>query len=282
MMHRTARLTTTKSILTPKHTPNIYSTYPYSSATNKNESTAQPQPLIELREYSLHPHKTIPYMKLTTDSADLRKSLVPLRLFTLPDTGGQINVATHFYYYEGGHAARDAARAAMAQKEEWRDYLKEARPCMQSQKSTLFAEAPLVSRMENVPGFTIGQAESSLISSSSANNNTVYEIRRYKLKLGYDTVPQFLHLYETGLPSKLTAAGTDAQTNLISLLYTEVGMLNEVIEIWRHGNGTGGMERSRVAARGALEWREVIGKIADLSVEFTTCIHRPADFSPLR
>ena len=81
-------------------------------------------------------------MAATTTSADLRKSLVPLRLFTVPETGGTLNVATHFYHYEGGFAERDKCRAAQGENLEWARYLGVARPCMIEQKSTVFVEAP--------------------------------------------------------------------------------------------------------------------------------------------
>eukprot|EP00536_Pseudo-nitzschia_multiseries_P009656 jgi/Psemu1/23852/gm1.23852_g len=44
------------------------------------------------------------------------------------------------------------------------------------------------------------------------NNDCIFELRRYHLKLGYDTVPKFLDLYGAGLPSKLRAPGTDPRT----------------------------------------------------------------------
>ena len=51
-------------------------------------------------------------MKVTGKGIELRKSLVPLRLFSTPDTGGLLNRATHFYYYEGGMPDRDKKRGA--------------------------------------------------------------------------------------------------------------------------------------------------------------------------
>jgi hypothetical protein len=100
--------------------------------------------------------------------------------------------------------------------------------------------------------------------------------------LGYDTVPKFLELYGSGLPSKLNADGTDPTTTLVTLLYSEVGRLNEVIEVWRHGNGVAAMEQSRVAARNATAWRSAIASIADLAIEFSATIHRPLPFSPIK
>jgi hypothetical protein len=233
------------------------------------------QPIVELREYVLRPEHAASYMQATADTAALRQSLVPLRFFSLPETGGPLHVATHAYYYEGGHAERDAKRAAMTTNDDWKAYIGQCRPFADTQQSNIFVEAPLVASTDGVQGLAT-------IPDSQPGDNSILEIRRYKLKLGYDTVPKFLELYGAGLPSKLNAVGTDPTTQLVTLLYTEVGRLNEVIEIWRHGNGTSAMEQSRQAARGAQEWRQAIGSIADLALEFTSTIHKPTAFSPIK
>jgi hypothetical protein len=235
------------------------------------------RPIVELREYELLPSHVQPYTQATTKSSDLRKSLTPLRLFSMPETGGLLNVATHFYYFNGGFQERNEKRGQMGKSAEWKEYLKEARSCMKSQKSTIFVEAPLVGKIDEICGLAPGSAEEKLGDSP----DSIYEIRRYQLKLGYDTVPNFLSLYETGLPSKINASGTDPSTSLVTLLYSEVGQLNEVIEIWRHGS-TSAMEKSRAASRSADEWRQSIAKIADLATLFTSSIHKPLSFSPLR
>jgi hypothetical protein len=216
-------------------------------------------------------------MKHTSDAADLRKSLVPLKLFSLPETGGQLHVATHAYYYAGGHAERDAARTKMGTSDAWKEYLGKCRPCMMAQQSNIFVEAPLVNTVEGVIGLA-----NVMDGSTNASSDCILELRRYKLRLGYDTVPKFLSLYEGGLPSKLQADGTNITTSLVTVLYSDVGRLNELIEIWRHGDGTSAMEQSRKAARNAVEWRTAIAEIAGLAVEFTSTIHKPASFSPLK
>lgn len=231
------------------------------------------QPLVELREYALHPEHAGAYLRATAAAADLRRTLLPLRLFATPDAGGALHVATHAYHYAGGHAERDARRAAAAASPAWAAYLDAARPCVQAQRASLFVEAPLVASCGG--GLAAARAEAPAA-------DCAFEMRRYKLVLGYETVPQFLALYGTGLPSKLAAPGTDEGTSLVTLMYTEVGRLNEVVEVWRHGNGTAGMERSRVAARGAKEWRDAVQQIAPLAVEFTTSILTPTAFSPIR
>ena len=167
----------------------------------------------------------------------------------------------------------------MGRDPDWVAYLQKCRPCMMSQSSTILVEADLVGRF-NLLGLK-SQAD------RDASNNppataTILEIRRYQLKLGYDTVPEFLKLYEAGLPSKLRADGTDPTSELVTVMYTDVGPLNHVMEVWRHGSGTSAMNKSRMAARGAAEWRQAIASIAGLAVSFTTAIHKPAAFSPLR
>jgi hypothetical protein len=157
---------------------------------------------------------------------------------------------------------------------EWQSYLSRVGPHIKARKSTCFVEAPLVQNFD-LPGLANLPKE-------QAGDDCILEIRRYKLKLGYDTVPKFLELYGTGLPSKLGVQGTDPTTSLVTLLYCEVGRLNEVIEIWRHGNGTSAMDQSRGAARQAQEWRKSIASIADLAIEFNNSIHKPTLFSPIR
>lgn len=236
-------------------------------------SSAPAAPLVELREYDLCPQYVSGYLKATAASAETRMAMSPLRLFSLPETGGgPLHVATHAYYYEGGHAERDAARSSMAKSEEWGRYVEGIRAQVREQRSCIFAEAPLVREMDQVPGLA-GPFP-------GCGDSPILEFRRYRLILGYDTVPHFYKLYQSGLSSKL--ATCDPTTSLITLMHTEVGRLNEVIEIWRHGNGSRAMEQSRHNARQATEWKDAISSIAPLAVEFTSTIHKPTSFSPLQ
>jgi hypothetical protein len=184
-----------------------------------------------------------------------------------------LNVATHAYAYPGGLQERDAARAQCAADPEWSEYLKEARPSVVSQTSSLYTEAPFVAELEGVHGM------SSAFPFADADGGAIFELRRYQLQLGYDTVPRFFDLYRAGLPSKLEADGTDPSTSLCTVMATEVGMLNEVIEVWRHG-GSAAMERSRAGARSAEEWKASIGQIARLAISFRTTTFVPTAFSP--
>jgi hypothetical protein len=62
----------------------------------------------------------------------------------MPDTGSTLNVATHFYYYEGGVEERDKKRNIQSTNKEWVSYLKLSRPCVAEQRSTLFTEVAAV------------------------------------------------------------------------------------------------------------------------------------------
>ena len=84
----------------------------------------------------------------------------------------------------------------------------------------------------------------------------------------------------------------DVVFQLVTILVSDVGCLNTVYEVWKHGGGHEGdaesfcglqaMEQSRQASRGAAEWRKGIAAIADLAMTFDTSILKPANFSPLR
>lgn len=237
-------------------------------------------PIIELREFDVDPGHMTTYKKAAATVAPLREELAPLRSFSFPDTGGSLNVATQTYYFKYGHAERDEVRKTMQEDSEWQTYLEEqVNPGIQNVRSNVFVEAPLVANTDGVHGLEHVWAQGP---AHEHNNQCILEIRRYHLKLGYDTVPKFLEYYGQGLPSKLTAPGTDPTTSLVTLLYSDVGRLNEVIEVWRHGGGTGAMEQSRIAARGATQWRTTIANIAELAITFSSTIHKPTSFSPLR
>ena len=98
--------------------------------------------------------------------------------------------------------------------------------------------------------------------------------------LGYATVPRFLELYTDGLRDKLAADDSGA-SQLATLLYSDCGPLNVVVELWRHES----MQRaqaSRKASRQAPKWKAAIGEIAGLSTRFETSFLRPTPGSPWR
>jgi hypothetical protein len=253
-----------------------------STSTTSNHPTSS-SPIVEVRQYQLHPAATATYTNNTIHSSDLRKTL-PLAFFGFPETGSiPLNTAVHLYHYPEGTRQRTIKRAALAKKDEWKQYLGGVKECMMQQKSEIFVEAGLVHDFEQVTGL-----EYWVKNDGSKNNNmeSIIELRKYQLKLGYDTVPNFLKLYAQALPSKLNAAGTHPTTQLVTILVSDVGSLNTVYEVWKHGGknscGMEAMEQSRIASRGAKEWRAGISDIAKLATTFDTSILKPASFSPLQ
>lgn len=202
----------------------------------RNLSSTKPNlgAIVELCEDELHPSAVDKYLTLNGEN----QSLIPksLRTCTLPETGGYLNVATQIHHYNKGFDERNEVLSARSLSDDWNRHVEWTKPCIMRQKSTIFVEAPLVGRMDGIPGLAAGNVEGVLRDSvgkqqESRDDDCIYEFRRYQLKLGYDTVPKFLDMYEGGLPSKLEAEGTDPTTNLITLLYSECGPLNEIIEI---------------------------------------------------
>lgn len=234
-------------------------------------------PIIELREYQLQCGNSARYIEVTTATEKLRKSLVPLRLFCAPDTGGILNTMTHFYNYEGGMEERETARITASRSTEWKEYLSQARPNVIQQRSTIYIESSLVQEHGLVGMKTEFVGATGAAKEVAAD--VIYEIKKYKLKLGYSVVPQFMEIYGRGITSKLRTPGTDPRTSLCSLMYSDVGDLNTVIEVWRHGGGVAAMRQSRIAAKALNDWNKAISDIANLSVDFTTTIHKPLSFS---
>ncbi len=227
--------------------------------------------IVELREYQVLPGKLNDFIHLTDSVAELR-NLLPSRLFSTPDTGGRLNNLHHFYYYNGGLEERESARTAVMKNNDWTKFVNDSRQHILQQTSSIYVEAPLIRTM-NLCGMQV------LSPASAPDSRVIYEVRKYRLKLGYNVVPKFLEIYGNGLPSKLSAPGTDPSTELCTVLSTEVGELNNVIEIWRHGGGASAMNTSRIAARNAFEWRVAINSIAELAIDFTSAIHKPLPLS---
>jgi hypothetical protein len=240
-------------------------------------------PIVEVREDKINPHLVEQYVTYFTGGSGngIPNQRPHLRLHGLADTGGILNQAIQIYAYPGGLEERERVRYDWGGKGAGLHSAKYDGPemddrtynkmCIIEQSSNVYAEAPFITTQTiGIPGLM-----KPLSNHDQQQGSSIYEFRKYHLKLGYDTVPKFLSLYEAGLPSKLGAVGSDPTTSLVTLLYTEVGQLNEVIEVWKHGAGVKAMEKSRVAARSAPEWRQAIKEIAELAIYFRSTIYTP-------
>ncbi|KAL3822789.1 hypothetical protein ACHAXA_005954 [Cyclostephanos tholiformis] len=281
-----------------------------------------------------------------------RDRLLPLAFVGLPETGAiSLDTLVQLYHYPGGHVERSdglsiatssSASSYVRDKASTHQYHSECGiddPSLIIRRSSeIYVEAPLVGDIESITGLRYwinndgggvgttadvdvdGEGHPPPPHGEGGGDNgstaAIVELRKYQLRLGYDTVPNFLRIYSDALPSKLNARGTHPTTQLITVLVSDVGRLNTVYEVWKHGGGGGGgttiadadaehdatantapasspprrrhrcglraMEISRAASRNVAEWRDGIRRIADLAVTFDTTILRPLARSPLR
>lgn len=181
--------------------PGIYGTYSSSSPG-----------IYEYRHYQLYPAGVNAYVAMATESSDLRKSLVPLRLFSLPETGSDLNIASHLYYYEGGMEERDAKRKVSGGSDRWKKFVADSRVHVLAQKSLIYTEAPssVLEAGDSKGGVWDG-------SSVTSSPDVCYEIRKYQLGLGYDAVPDFLDVFSEGLQHKVKCQ--DEETQLATVMY---------------------------------------------------------------
>ena len=158
---------------------------------------------------------------------DYSQYMRKMRLFLVNDTGGKNNIARHFHYFEGGHKEREKEITIEADQrfKKWQTHMEESKPFILEQTSNLYVEAPIVKTMGLVgfSGRTYGVVKQDNLENIVVLNSIIYEIRRYQLKLGYETIPNFLDAYATGLPSKLNAEGAPESTALMSVLINDIG-----------------------------------------------------------
>jgi len=154
------------------------------------------------------------------------------------------------------------------------------RASLSDSRSMIMNEATDCLAAAGRPGALAYAPPPNLAKAADVSSPVAYEMRTYQLHLGYATVPTFLGLYGAGLQDKLAADDSGA-SELCTLLYSDCGSLNVVIEIWRHRSLEGQMQ-SRVASRKAGKWRAAIDEIAGIAHTFETAMMRPVPSSPWR
>lgn len=197
------------------------------------------------------------------------------------DMGGEVHTVQHLFRWSD-YDERDRVMSEVKRREAWysADFVPGLRHGLAATTSAAMLEATDVLHACGLPGaggFSV--AHGALPTPSGSSPPLVaWELRRYQLVLGYTTVPRFLDLYREGLADKLAADDSGA-SQLASLLYSDCGDLNVVVELWRHES----MQRalaSRAASRGAVKWRKAIGEIAQIATSFSTQYMRPLASSP--
>jgi hypothetical protein len=104
----------------------------------------------------------------------------------------------------------------MREHAKWAELEDYAARCCDRQSSNIFTEASLVA--ESYGGMAIERA------ADADSRPAVHELPRYRLVLGYNTVPRFIECYSSGLSCKLSASH-EVGLCFCSFLCTEVGSL---------------------------------------------------------
>ena len=107
-------------------------------------TTVPPVPVVELQEFQINPAHVWKYIQYAKSQSALRRQLLPLRLFALPEIGGILNIASHFYYYKNGIEEQQSVRKATFENPAWQQFLMESRVWQLEQRASLYVEAPLV------------------------------------------------------------------------------------------------------------------------------------------
>jgi len=223
-----------------------------------------PAALVELRSYIAKPEHQVELVEAFRAQASLRHRVQPAyRCFLAPETGGCTHEFLHLYFYDD-LAQRDSLRAKAAQDEEWRRHLAETRAYMQHQESMILKEVPHLYE-------ALGLSSAAHYKPDASRGAGVYELRTYKLLPGYDSVPQLVDAFAQGFPAKLAAR---RQGELVMLAYSDIGLLNTFIELWRHDSMQASIE-AREASRGVAEWRTCVQRAAQLTSSFQTQILKP-------
>tara|TARA_B110001452_G_scaffold255373_1_gene247749 strand:- start:26 stop:820 length:795 start_codon:yes stop_codon:yes gene_type:complete len=230
---------------------------------------------FELRTDQVQPGELVAYLQTQEDIAGVGQ-VEGWKGMWHTELGGTVGCVHHLYHWRD-YDQRDGALDRLSDH----DALFMAHPeTLQSSRAVVMLEATDCLESCGLPGaagFASPPAPPE-VEGAEAPPLVCWELRTYQLQLGYDTVPRFLALYGEGLKDKL-AADSSGASSLATLLYSDCGSLNVVIELWRHQSLQRAQD-SRRASRAAPKWRAAIGEIATLATSFDTQYLRPTPSSP--
>ena len=240
-----------------------------------------------MRTYVVKPEHLDDYLRRCADTADVRRGLNPGFLgFWVTEIGGDVNEVTHVYAYDD-YDHRDAVRRAMKDDPRWAAFIADTKPALVSQKSEMFMAATAAMKAAGIadPATHLREAAERSGGGVGGGGAGVYEIRTYQLELGYNPIPKLIGHMAEGLPSKLAsdpgAAVGASKGRLMFMGYSDVGKLNQFVEIWRYPSFQDHI-LVREGARTAAKWRETIQAIAPMVQMFDTRLVVPAECSPLQ
>jgi len=226
--------------------------------------------ILEIREYTLNPASVTAYLKLASETAELRAQLLPfLGMFTC-DVGGDLNTVTHLYYYKDLEE-REAIRAASKKNAQWLQFIAASKPMVAQQRSRIFSEAAAIYKAlgqhASAAGFTSPQ--------QTLPNTPVYALRQYQLQPGCDSVSRLVGPIANSLQARIAA---DKDGQLVAFASSEFGVLNTVVEIWRYPSAAACL-RARHAAQQVEAWRDTLDAIAPCVQHCQTSLLHPTSFS---
>ena len=241
---------------------------------------------FELRRDQVIPSALHAYLDEHNQTADERRKLLPGWKGTWKtEVGGSVHQVHHLYQWDD-FDQRDRIREIAEDHPAWyadsdthvSDMdnvmpLPSLRQKLSASESVLMLEATDALHACGLPG-----AAGFPLRLNEHSAGVAWEMRTYQLVLGYHTVPKFTELYAEGLRDKLAADDSGA-SELVTLLYSDCGPLNVVVELWRHESIQRAQE-SRAASRKAAKWKHAIGEIAKISTSFSTLYMRPLRASP--
>jgi|Transcript_2706 hypothetical protein len=272
--HRLARMSPLRRLAAlAARTPSSCATKSFRTGYATTPSTPG---IYEFRTYDIQPGALGDYLALCDASRATRQRLNPGFLgFFQTETGGDVNRVTHVYRYEN-YDERDRVRGVMARDAEWVNFLRESKSALRSQTSEIFLEA---AKATTAAGLGVNDMVRRA-AQDGARAPGVFELRRYQLELGYNPIPKLIDHLASGLPSKIQS-DKDKKGELCGMFYSDVGKLNQFVELWRYDSYQDHI-RVREAARGASAWRAAIGEIAPMVQMFDTQLLKPVGLSPIQ
>ncbi|KXZ47477.1 hypothetical protein GPECTOR_35g915 [Gonium pectorale] len=164
--------------------------------TQEGRNARPPSGIIEFRDYVLHASEFKRFIALSAEYADARTQIYDgfLGMFTA-DTGGNVSRVLHLYHFK---------------------------------ESTIFRQAP--PELYAAIGASCASTYKPRTAVEEAALQAVYELRKYQLRPGRSGVQEMLGAFKTGLPAKLA---TDRTGQPAFVGYSDVGLLNQVVEIYR-------------------------------------------------
>ena len=206
---------------------------------------------------------------MATYASFLHSIHVMIRMFTC-DVGSCLHRVTHLYSYSS-FDERDEIRGKCIKDPRFQKYIHLTRPHVQYQENRVMKEAVGLFDALKMPC-----TRDFISPTKPVGRPATYEWRSYQLKPGHTMVPDLIKSFSKGLPDKISSdRGGGAP---VAFLYSDVGRLNNVVEVWRYASHQACIS-AREAAREAKVWRQALLEVGPNVESFDSSFLRPVSFS---